>query len=224
MGSPRKLKKKYETPSHPWEKERIKEENRLMKEYGLKNKKEIWKAKSQLEKYRQQARELVGLIGEERVEAEKSLISKLQREGILKEGQGLDEILSLKVEDLLSRRLETIVWKKGLALTPKQARQFIVHGHISLAGRKVTNPGMKIKLAEEGLVDWYGKQIELQQPKTDTTLEVLEKEAKKEDKKTTKMEEEAAEKVIEEKEIQEEKKDEEEEKLAGEAVKEIKSE
>ena len=224
MGSPRRLRKKYETPSHPWEKERIKEENRLLKEYGLKNKKEIWKAKTQLKKYRQQARKIVGLTGEEKTEAEKELINKLQREGIMKEGQGLDDILSLKVEDLLSRRLETLVWKKGFALTPKQARQFIVHGHISLDGRKVTNPGMKIKLAEEDKINWYGKPIELNQPKEDTTLEVLEKEAKKEDKETAKLEEESAKKIIEEEKKEEEQQEEQEDKLAEEAAKEVKSE
>ena len=223
MGSPRRLKKKYETPSHPWEKERIKEENRFLKEYGLKNKREIWKAKTQLKKYRQQARQLVGLSGEERREAEKILVTKLQRIGILQEEAGLDEILSLKVEDILSRRLQTIVWKKGLALTPKQARQFITHGHISLKGRKVTAPGMIVELKDENEINWYGKPIELQKPKQETALETIEKAAKK-DKETTKLEEKAAEEIIEEKQIAEEKKEQEEEKEAAETAKEIQEE
>ncbi len=223
MGSPRKLRKKYNTPSHPWEKERIKEENRFLKEYGLKNKREIWKAKTMLKKYRQQARELVGLSGEERKEAEQILVSKLQRLGLLQKEAGLDEILSLKVEDLLSRRLQTIVWKKGLALSPKQARQFITHGHISLNGRKVTAPGMMIKVEEEKEIDWYGKPIELQYPKKDTTLEVIEKEAKK-DKETTKLEEKAAEEIIEEEQAKEEKQEKEEEKEAAETAEEIQEE
>jgi len=220
MGSPKKLRKKYNTPSHLWEKGRIEEENRLQKEYGLKNKREIWKEKTKLKKYRQQARELVGLSGEERKTAENVLINKLQRLGVLKEGAGLDEILSLKIEDLLSRRLQTIVWKKALALTAKQARQFIVHGHISLKGQKVTAPGMTIKLEEEKEVDWYGKPIELQHPKQDTTLEVIEKEAK-EDKQTTELEEKAAEKVIEKEQVIEEKQEQKEEKEAEEVAKEI---
>ncbi len=39
MGQPRKSRKKYNTPPHPWNAERIKNENKLMTKYGLKNKK-----------------------------------------------------------------------------------------------------------------------------------------------------------------------------------------
>ena len=35
MGHPRKPRKQYDTPSHPWNAERIKEENRLAAKYGL---------------------------------------------------------------------------------------------------------------------------------------------------------------------------------------------
>ena len=41
MGDPRKLRKKYYPPSHPWQKIRIDEEKILMKDYGFKNKKEF---------------------------------------------------------------------------------------------------------------------------------------------------------------------------------------
>ena len=43
MGDPRKTRKKYDTPQHPWQKERMDQESVFLKEYGLKNKKEIWK-------------------------------------------------------------------------------------------------------------------------------------------------------------------------------------
>ena len=223
MGDPRKLRKKYEAPSHPWEKSRIQEENKLQKEFGLKNKKEIWKAKTQLKKYRQQARELVGLTSEERKESETVLLNKLQRLGILKPDTSLDDILSLQVEDLLSRRLQTIVWKKGMAGTAVQARQFITHGHIALDGRKVTAPGMIIELEKEKEVNWYGKPIEIQQPKQDTTLEVIAEEAKK-DKASEKLEEKAADNVVAEQEIADEKAEEKEAEEASEVAAEVEAE
>jgi len=46
MGKPKFSRKKYETPSHPWQEDRIKAENELVKKYGLKNKKEVWKART----------------------------------------------------------------------------------------------------------------------------------------------------------------------------------
>ncbi len=185
MGDPRRLKKKYEPPSHPWEKERILEEKKLMKEYGLKNKKEIWRAKTQIRKYRHMARELVGLAPEEREEKEKALLNKLERYGILPENSSLDDVLSLKTEDLLKRRLQTIVWKKGLARTIKQARQFITHGHIAVNGIKTTAPSMIIDLETEKTVGWYKEplKIAIEEPKQETGLEVIAKEVEKEEEK-----------------------------------------
>lgn len=162
MGDPRKFRKKFEPPRHPWEKKRIKEENEAIKGFGLKNKREIWKAKTEVAKYRYRARELVGIPAEEREEKGRVLLGKLTRLGILKEGQGLDDVLELKVEDLLERRLQTIVWKKGIARTPKQARQLITHGHISIKGRKVTSPSMIIEAEMEKEIDWYGEPLKIE--------------------------------------------------------------
>ena len=220
MGDPRKLRKKYEAPAQPWEKTRIEEENKLQSEFGLKNKKEIWKAKAQLKKYRKQARELVGVTQEERMEKETILLTKLQKIGILKPEAVLDDILSLKVEDLLSRRLQTIVWKKGIAGTASQARQFIIHGHISLEGRKVNAPSMIIELEKEKELNWYGKPIEIQLPKTETTIEELADVAKK-DKESTELEKEAATIIIDKQEAIDEKKEEKETKEAIEVAEEI---
>ncbi len=178
MGDPRRLKRTYDTPKHPWEKERILEENKLIREYGLKNKREIWKAKTEIRKYRHLARELVGMTPEERKEKEEVLMNKLKRFGILSEGSSLDDVLSLKAEDLLKRRLQTIVWKKGLAKSAKQARQLITHGHIALDGRKVTAPGMIIAVEKEDLIEWYGKPIITEPSKREESgLEDLVKEA-----------------------------------------------
>jgi len=159
MGDPKFNRKKYETPRHPWEAERIKEEWELRKKYGLKNKREIWKAKSILRNIRSQARILQAKLRYEDPNAEKQeklLFDKLVRLGILNEQNlSLDAILSLTVEDILRRRLQTIVYLKGLARTPKQARQFIVHGHIAIGDRKVTIPGYLVRKEEEELIDYY---------------------------------------------------------------------
>ncbi len=159
MGDPRFNRKKYDTPKHPWEADRIKEEWELQKKYGLKNKREIWKAKSILRNFRGQARQLQARLryGDPQAERQQELLfKKLVRLGILNEANAtLDAVLSLTVEDILRRRLQTIVYLKGLARTPKQARQFIVHGHIAIDDRKVTIPGYLVRMDEEELIDYY---------------------------------------------------------------------
>ena len=159
MGDPRFHRKRYETPRHPWEADRIKEEWELKKKYGLKNKREIWKAKSILRNFRAQARTLQAKLryGDPQAEKQqKQLFGRLIRLGILDENNAtLDAVLSLTVEDILRRRLQTIVYLKGLARTPRQARQFIVHGHIAIGDRRVTIPGYLVRKEEEDLIDYY---------------------------------------------------------------------
>ena len=161
MGDPRKPRKKYEKPSHPYQKARIEEENKLVKSFGLTNKKEVWKATSIIRKFRLLARNLLGEKSEHKTAREKELIEKLQRLGLLKEGSTLDDVLSLNVTNLLDRRLQTIVFKKNLANTYKQARQLIVHGHIAINKKRITAPGYLVKVEEEDLIDYYGKKPEL---------------------------------------------------------------
>ena len=165
MGHPRKARKKYDTPPHPWNAERIKSENKLMAKYGLKNKKEIWKADTLVRNYSRQARYLLG-FSEDQVKTEiDELLGHLKRTGILDENAHLENILDLTVEDILRRRLQTIVFQKGLARTAKEARMFVVHGHIALDGKKVNSPSYVVKKGEEDLVGFYptspvAKQIE----------------------------------------------------------------
>ena len=165
MGHPRKARKKYDTPPHPWKAERIKSENKLMAKYGLKNKKEIWKADTLVRNYSRQARYLLG-FSEDQVKTEiDELLGHLKRTGILDESAPLESILDLTVEDILRRRLQTVVHQKGLARTAKEARMFVVHGHIALDGKKVNSPSYVVKKGEEDLVGFYptspvAKQIE----------------------------------------------------------------
>jgi len=141
----------YETPNHPYQGERIAEESSLVGRYGLKNKEELWRAQSELRGYRREARKLLGRAGSEDEEATEFL-ARLKRYGVLGETDALDDVLSLQVTDVLERRLQTIVYRKGYANTPEQARQFISHGHITVDGRRVTRPGRTVEVAEEDAI------------------------------------------------------------------------
>ena len=157
MGDPKRLRKKYDKPPHPWQRDRIKDEHELLKEYGLKNKRELWRAQTQLRKFRGQARLLIARERAGDLQAEKEreqLLNRLASLSILPDDATLDDVLALEVDKILGRRLQTVVFNKGLANTPKQARQFIVHGHTSIGDRKVTIPGYLVKKHEEDIIEY----------------------------------------------------------------------
>jgi small subunit ribosomal protein S4 len=157
MSSQKFPRKRYETPMHPWKESRIKSERELIKKYGLKNHKEVWKAKTYLGKHREQARELLAKIGTASPQAKKEsdqLLVHLTRMGILSMGASLDDVLALETERVLSRRLQTLVYLKGFSSTPYQARQLISHGHVAVSGRKVTIPGYMVAKDEEGHIQY----------------------------------------------------------------------
>ncbi|MFB6283309.1 MAG: 30S ribosomal protein S4 [Halobacteria archaeon] len=154
MGYPGKSDKSYETPNHPYQGGRIQEEHGLVEEYGLKNKKELWHAQSELRRYRREARRLLGRSeDDEHVAGEtEQLLTSLKRDGVLGTQGELGDILSLDVTDLLDRRLQTVVYRKGLANTMEQARQFINHGHVKVGRRRVSVPSYNVEVEEEELI------------------------------------------------------------------------
>ena len=154
MGDPKKLRKKYETPRHPWQASRILSEKPLIKEYGLKNKKEIWKAQSLLRKFTNQAKLLSAIKTEHQKREKEQLINRLVKLGLLKQGQDREDVLDLNVKNILDRRLQTLMVKKGLVLTPKQARQFIVHGHVMINNQKITIPSYLVNINEEDKITY----------------------------------------------------------------------
>jgi len=160
----RKLRSKIKKPRTPWDKERIDKERQLMKTYGLRRKKEIWKAESTLRSFRRRARDLAAK--KDKIQ-EKILLDKLQKLGLLNKDATLDDVLSLTIEKLLDRRLQTFVLKNNLANTPKQARQLITHGHISVDDRKIVYPGFNVTQDLEKKISFYGKSpIKIAKPKT----------------------------------------------------------
>jgi small subunit ribosomal protein S4 len=160
MGRPKFARKQYETPKHPWKEDRIKSERELMKKYGLKNHKEVWKAKTHLSKFRGQARELLGKTQGANPQMKKEseqLLLFLTKIGILPMGSSLDDVLALETETILSRRLQTLVYLKGLGSTIDHSRQLINHGHIAVSGRKITIPGYMVKKDEERTIIYTDK-------------------------------------------------------------------
>lgn len=149
MGSPRKLRAKYSGPMQPWSMARIEEERVLKQDYGLKNKKEIWKISSRLKNYADQAKRLIAAQGKQAELERAQLISKLGTFGLVKPNAQMDDVLSLNIKHLLDRRLQTVVCKKGYARTPKQARQFIAHRHIMVNNKLITSPSYLVTIAEE---------------------------------------------------------------------------
>ena len=149
MGDPKKHRKKYSTPIHPWQKFRIKQEKVLTENYGLKNKKEIWKMVSKLRGFSRQARSLIANQTAQGAKERGQLITRLQSLNMLPEDANLDNVLGLTHEDIMERRLQTIVVRKGLAKSMKQSRQMIVHGHIAIGNQKFTIPSYLVKGAEE---------------------------------------------------------------------------
>ncbi len=184
MGDPKFPRKKYETPSHPWQAERIEREKEILHKYGLTKKREIWRAETILRKLREQARNLRAMAGEKQAEKEKeALLKRLYNLGILPENSTLEDVLSMNVEHILNRRLQTIVYLQGLAMTPKQARQLVVHGHIAIDGRKVTIPSYLVRRNEEEKISYSQKsplnnELHPARPKKEEIL--MEKETPKE--------------------------------------------
>jgi small subunit ribosomal protein S4 len=101
---------------------------------------------------RNQARELLALTVEARQAQETKLLSHLQRLGLIKDSATLDDILNLKLEDILERRLQTIIMKKDNAKSPHQSRQLVVHGHVSIGERTINIPGYIVKKDEEAKI------------------------------------------------------------------------
>ena len=154
MGDPRKIRKKYETPTHPWQKDRIDEEKTLTIEFGLKNKKEIWRMETLLKKFKDQVKALASRIDEQSKLEEKQLVNRLLSLGLITKEDPLDTVLGLGIRDVLERRLQTIIVRKGLAKTMKQSRQFITHGHVIVDNKKITFPSYIISLKEESLLEF----------------------------------------------------------------------
>lgn len=162
MGSPRKFKNKYEAPKKLWEKDRLARDKGLRSEYGLKNSREIWIANAELKRYRKEARRLLSLTEEERKGDIEKIFKKLHRYGILAKSNSLEDILSLDIREILERRLQTRVLRKGFAKTVRQARQLVAHGFIAIGDKVVTVPGYLVTEEDDSKLN-VCKKIDLEE-------------------------------------------------------------
>lgn len=145
--------KSYSRPKRPFEKARIEEEAGIKEEYGLKNKVEIWKANSQIRSVREKAKKLISANPEQ----QKAFFERLKKIGI--KVNSISDVLSLEKKDHLNRRLQTIVFKKKLAHSSKQARQMIVHKKILVDGRAINSPSYLVPVALEEKISVKKKNV-----------------------------------------------------------------
>ena len=117
--------------------------------FGLRTKRELWKAHTELSRVRHQARSLLALRAEDRSKKEPILLRSLARIGLVSSDATLDDVLNLKVSDLLARRFQTIVTEKFGFKTPYQARQAVIHGHMMIGSRKIDIPSYMVTVKEE---------------------------------------------------------------------------
>jgi small subunit ribosomal protein S9e len=152
MRNYRNYSKVYSVPRRPYEKERLDRELRLCGQYGLKNKKEVWRLQYTLARMRKTARILLTLPENDpkRLIEGAALLRRLTRLGLLDETkQKLDYVLQLKVEDFLERRLQTIIFKMRLAKTVHHARVLIQQKHIRVGKQTVNKPSFIVRVDAE---------------------------------------------------------------------------
>jgi small subunit ribosomal protein S4 len=154
MGDPKKQHKTYTTPRVPYDTEMFMEELKLLGAYGLRNKHELWRIRTELSTLRRRARNLLAQTVTEREKQEKEMIGKLYKRGLIQENGTLDDILTLSIEDLMERRLQTVIFRKGMAKSLWQARQFITHGHISIDGNEMKAPGYHVLINDEKTIEY----------------------------------------------------------------------
>jgi len=144
MGDPRKQHKKFVRPKKIWSKTRIETEMAITKAYGLKNTKEIWRTETAIAKIRDQAKKLIV-----KPQEQKAFFNRLKNMGLVKGDANIDDVLALTKEKLLDRRLQTIVYKIGLAKKIKEARQLITHRKIKINDKIMDVPGYIVRIDEE---------------------------------------------------------------------------
>jgi len=152
MGDPKNPRRAWKKPRNPLNYDLKMEELKTLGTFGLKTKRELWKAHTELSRLRHQARSLLALRQEIRERKEPILMKSLSKVGLVEESSTLDDVLNLQVTDLLSRRLQTVVQKKFSFKTPYQARQAVVHGHIMIGDRIVSVPSYSVGMNEENQI------------------------------------------------------------------------
>jgi small subunit ribosomal protein S4 len=164
LGDPHKPKKTYHRPRRIWTIDQLNAELYTLGTYGLRNKRELWKAQSEIARIRNQARALLAIPTEVGRDKELRLLGFLNRLGLVNESATLDDVLNLKIEDILERRLQTIVMRKIMSKSAIQARQIVSHCHVSVGSRTVNLPGYIVRKDEEQNIIVHKEPIKSQAP------------------------------------------------------------
>lgn len=182
MGDPKYPRRVWRKPKRPLNYDLKMEELKTLGTFGLRSKRELWKAHTQLSNVRHQARSLLALQQEVREEKEPILMKSLARIGLVSGGSTLDDVLNLQVTDLLTRRLQTLVFKKFGFKTPYQARQAVVHGHIMIGDRIVNIPSYTVTTSEEGSIKFKpeSKFPEILEKNKESSKEIIEEKTRSE--------------------------------------------
>jgi small subunit ribosomal protein S4 len=149
MGDPKYPRRAWRKPKRPLNYDLKMEELKTLGTFGLRTKRELWKAHTKLSSVRKQARSLLALEQDIREEKEPILMKSLAKIGLVSSDATLDDVLNLQVTDLLTRRLQTLVFKKFGFKTPYQARQAVVHRHIMIGDRVIDIPSYTVTTLEE---------------------------------------------------------------------------
>ena len=152
MGDIKKIKKKYSKPAHPWRIARIEEENKICKEYGIPYKTELWKMVAKLGSFKNQAKNLSTSGTVQSQKEMQNLLQKLRGYKLVEQDSS-DAILGITLKNLLDRRLQTVVFKKGFAKSVKQARQMITHRHVLINNKIVSSPSYIVRVSEESTIE-----------------------------------------------------------------------
>jgi small subunit ribosomal protein S4 len=164
LGDPHKPKKTYHRPRRIWTIDQLNAELYILGTYGLRNKRELWKAQSEIARIRNQARALLAIPTEVRRDNELRLLGFLNRLGLVNESATLDDVLNLKIEDILERRLQTIVMRKIMSKSAIEARQIVSHRHVSVGSRTVNLPGYIVRKDEEQNIIVHKEPVRAQAP------------------------------------------------------------
>jgi len=149
MGDPKKQRKKFSKPSHPWQKERIDAERGILKQYGLRRKEEIWRMESLLRSLLHRAKTIIGVKSSQSEIEKKQLLDRLNSLGLIKKESKVEDVLNLTLKDIMERRLQTLLHRKQIAHTMMQARQIITHEHVAIGDKKITSPSYLVSVVEE---------------------------------------------------------------------------
>ena len=152
MGDTKNFRRIWKKPKRPLNFDLKMDELKILGTFGLKTKRELWKVRTELSRVRNQARSLLALRQDVREQKEPILMNSLSKVGYVQSNATLDDVLNLEINDLLARRLQTIVQKKFYFKTPYQARQAVSHGHVLIGDQIVNIPSYLVNVDEEDKV------------------------------------------------------------------------